>query len=507
MVPITRSMFLVIVLAMAVSVAVAAPASAQATAARIDGGNRYDTAAAIAEQDYPNGTSTVILARADDYADALSSAPVSRRFGAPVLVTDTGNLNAETRAAIVDLDPENVVIFGGPAAVNETVVAQLRASFDVSLSRIAGPNRFATAAAAGGFMAANGGIGQFPAGNSVAFVTQANDFAGTLAAGAPAAAQAFPILLAETNRLPAETSQALADLSIDRVYLIGNEAQIDPSVQNSIAALGIEVIRIGGATRLGTVTAVANAAIAAPWLAGTNVVLARGDLFVDTLAAAPHAAAISAPIILSDSPTALGSAASEWLGAGTTPDIGVIQAIGGPAALSEPTLAAAVAAADGGNDPDPKNSPNQVFVVQPLQELVNDVGENARFTVTGRYDNLPLPATLNVGLYPCATTRVVGTENDTFADIEPDGLADGLGRTDTQFAAIATLNGADITDTRIVRPATVVGGQVTMQVVSVSGPDCTVVVVWQDRNGDGQLGVNSAGQPTELYGVGKVTFG
>ena len=483
------------------------PANAQATAARIDGGNRYDTAAAIAAQDHPGGSDVVVLARADDYADALASAPLARRFGAPVLVTDTGSLNGETRASIASLDPEQVIVFGGTAAISQTVVDQVRSEFNLPVSRIAGANRFSTAVDAALVLSQNGGLGEFPAGRRVAFVTQTDDFAATLAAGAPAAAQGFPILLAETNRLPPETAAGIRNLGIQRVYLIGNTAQLTPALEDAIGGLGVEVIRIAGADRLGTVTALADFAVAAPWLPGGNVVLARGDLFVDTLAAAPHAAAIGAPIILSNSPTSLGASAAAWLSSGTTPTVGVVQAIGGTAALSPDVLAAAVAAADDAGDGDPKNSENQVFIIQPIQAPINEVGEAARFTVTGRYDNLPLPETLSLGLYPCVGADVVGTGPDTFGDIEPDGLADGLGLTDTEQAAFATLNGEDITDTRILRDTAVVNGQITTQVISVSGPDCAIVVAWQDRNGDGQFAVDANGQPVELYGVGKVTFG
>ncbi|MEE8600744.1 cell wall-binding repeat-containing protein [Euzebya tangerina] len=484
----------------------AAPVRAQPQPARADGANRYDTAATIAALDHPGGSDTVILARADDYADAMASATVSGRLDAPVLVTDTIRLNDETRFAIERLDPDDVVIFGGTAAITSQVETDIATTFDVDVRRIAGGNRFETAADAAAVIADSGGLGQYPAGTTVAFVTEADDFAGTLAAGAPAAAQGFPILLVESDRLPPATADAIVDLVIGRVYVIGNETQISDDVADQIASLGAEVQRIGGPDRLGTVTAVADVAVRAPWLTGENAVLARGDLFVDTLAAAPHAARLGAPVVLAEQPDVLGDAARTWLADPTTPALDAVQAIGGTAAITVGTLEEATLAASEAGGGQPPAVPSQEIRVTPMESLIRAVGSPADFSVTGRYDDRPLAATVDLALFPCANADIVGSGPDTFIDADADGHADGLGETDTGLAAFATLNEEDITDQRVLYEAIVRDGQVTTAVVSIDGPDCAVVMAWQDADDDGEVAVDGEGQPVESYGVGRVTF-
>lgn len=44
---------------------------------RIAGANRYETAAEIAQDTYPGGCDTVVLANGENYPDALSASPLA----------------------------------------------------------------------------------------------------------------------------------------------------------------------------------------------------------------------------------------------------------------------------------------------------------------------------------------------------------------------------------------------------------------------------------------------
>ena len=312
---------------------------------RIAGSNRFATAAAIAAADHPAGADVVVLARADDFADAVASAPVAFGMGAPVLVSDTDALNAETAEAIAALDPTAVLIFGGPAALSDRVEATLAAAHEVE--RIAGPNRYATAAEAAGYLGAHGGIGVDDQGRRVAMVAEAGDPRGPLVAGVPAAVGGFPVLLADADRLPEETRAALVGNGIAVVELIGNTTQISEGVQDAIEDLGIEVRRVEGPTQLGTVAAVARMGARRGLLTGQGAVLGRGDNVVDTLTAGPHAASRGVPILLTEDPSTMGEAARGWLEDPTSPSQGIIEAIGGTAALTDMLLQDAIDAASG----------------------------------------------------------------------------------------------------------------------------------------------------------------
>lgn len=311
--------------------------------ARIAGSNRFATAAAIAAADHPAGADAVVLARADEFADAVASAPVAFGLHAPVLVSDRDALNAETTEALASLDPATVILMGGAGALSTGLEGSLAASYDVQ--RIAGPNRYATAAAAADHLDARGGIGVDDEGRPVAVVAEAGDPRGPLAAGVPAAVGRFPVLLADADRLPEETRAALVDHGVAVVELIGNTSQISDGVREAIEQLGIEVNRVEGPTPLGTVAAVARMGARRGLLTSQGAVLGRGDNVVDTLTAGPHAALRRVPILLTENPSTLGDAAREWLVDPSSPTQGLIEAIGGPVAVTDAVLLDAVDAA------------------------------------------------------------------------------------------------------------------------------------------------------------------
>ncbi len=151
--------------------------------------------------------------------------------------------------------------------------------------RIAGDNRFATAAA----LSADA----FPAGADVAYVASGVAFPDALAAGAAAASEGAPVLLAGSSSLPAPTATELRRLAPERIVLIGGSAAVADSVLDQLAGIA-PTTRIGGANRYATAAMVATAAFDA----ADQVFVGVGTAFPDALGAAPAAAVVDAPILL-----------------------------------------------------------------------------------------------------------------------------------------------------------------------------------------------------------------
>ncbi|HUR08154.1 MAG TPA: cell wall-binding repeat-containing protein, partial [Nonomuraea sp.] len=90
---------------------------------RIEGANRYGTAAEVARRvalsgiGSLNGKRTAFLASGQNFPDALAAGPLAYVGRHPVLLTPTGSLAAETAAALRDLQIQHVVILGGVFAV------------------------------------------------------------------------------------------------------------------------------------------------------------------------------------------------------------------------------------------------------------------------------------------------------------------------------------------------------------------------------------------------------
>jgi putative cell wall-binding protein len=92
---------------------------------RRSGDTRFETSAAISAAAYPATTRTVYVATGENFADALAGAPSAVRRGAPMLLVRPGEVPDAIIAEIRRIDPERIVILGGPVAVSEAVEARL----------------------------------------------------------------------------------------------------------------------------------------------------------------------------------------------------------------------------------------------------------------------------------------------------------------------------------------------------------------------------------------------
>ena len=66
---------------------------------RIQGGSRFLTAVEISKAGW-TGATNIVLARSDDYADALAGVPLAYRLDAPILLTPPSRLDSDTLAEI-----------------------------------------------------------------------------------------------------------------------------------------------------------------------------------------------------------------------------------------------------------------------------------------------------------------------------------------------------------------------------------------------------------------------
>lgn len=91
----------------------------------------------------------VYVADGTNFPDALAGATLAGAVGAPLLIVAPNlPLPADTTAALAGLDPDRIVIFGGPLAVSNGVQSALVPyTSSGSVTRIYGTSRYGTAAA------------------------------------------------------------------------------------------------------------------------------------------------------------------------------------------------------------------------------------------------------------------------------------------------------------------------------------------------------------------------
>jgi putative cell wall-binding protein len=282
---------------------------------RIEGANRFATAARTAVRAFPEGAGTVVIATGHAFPDALAASYLAGYEDAAVLLTDTNLIPQSTNDALRVLAPTKIVLVGGERAISAAVEQNLRDRFGAgNVHRISGPDRFFTAAA----IAADGGdrvgslpdqTGAFDRSLRTAIVALGTDFPDALAAGPLAYANRHPILLTHRDQLPEITRIVLEDgsLDIEQVLVVGGTKAVSAAVMTEIARLdNIEVVhRVAGADRTATAAAIGALTRDALGWEGAAATLAVGTNFPDALSLAPLAAREEASLVLAAAPTSL----------------------------------------------------------------------------------------------------------------------------------------------------------------------------------------------------------
>lgn len=497
----------VLTMALAAVTGTALPASAShdVTPARVAGDDRIATAAAVAMLQYPEGTDQALLAKAGDFPDALAGAPLASERGAPILLTLENELAPGTIQALQELGVSTVTILGGPDAVDDEVVQALR-DLGYTVDRIFGPTRFETAAEiTRAVQLANNNAANFPGGQRAVFLANGLRFPDALTASAPAAAAPaqIPILLVGQDAVPAASVEALQALNIELAVLVGGPEAISEDVRAQLEQLGINTTRVSGQNRMATATAVAGFAQEFLDFDADTFLLARGDDFPDALAAGPRGGAQRNPILLTQDPSTLSPETAAYLAQQCTA-VQVIRAVGGTQAVTPSTLEQAELAAE--NCHGDQTQEGQTFLVAPQQPLQGQPGDDLVFSVAARFDQQPFTGPVDVALFPCESADVVGAGADTFADADADGVADALGQTDTGATEIVRINGEAVQGApTVLRDLTPDDNDLDIA-LRAQAADCTVTVVFQDTDGDGQLDLDAADVPSEPYGVGVASW-
>ena len=260
---------------------------------RLEGQDRYETAAKIALNAYPDGASTVILARGDIFADGLAGSALAGALDAPILLTSSSRLPSSSADAIETLGATDVLLLGGTGAISEAVKAELD-ELGLVVTRIYGDDRYETAVMIAEKVAE--AIGDdFP---DTAFIVSGTAMADSLIAGTVAAMHSYPTLLVKKDSVPQVTADVIAELGIKNLFIIGGTSVVSDAVYTMLEELvNGDVERIWGDDRSGTSVAVARKFFSNP----LKVILASGRTMVDALAGGYFGALKNAPILLTQS--------------------------------------------------------------------------------------------------------------------------------------------------------------------------------------------------------------
>ncbi len=308
---------------------------------RIGGSNRYATAASIADatSGFANlAGRTVVIARGDNFPDALAASYLAGKNQVPIFLTTPSSVPAETIASLREHGVTDVVLVGGTTSITPAVadfisaLPTYAASTDftgpatggtITVTRVGGADRYDTAKAVAEQAGLNGagtvGIqnGTSCSAQKTAILASGENFPDALAAGGLAfggvrgcGSGPLPLLLTPKNGLTQSTVSAITDLGIKQIILMGGEQSVIPAVKSALETLpGVTVTRVAGAARQDTAIALANTilgpATIGKWTGGGFLVATPGT-FPDALVAASLSGSALAPLYLAASPSSFG---------------------------------------------------------------------------------------------------------------------------------------------------------------------------------------------------------
>ena len=308
-------------------------------AKELAGSNRYETAALIAREAYPDGALGAIVATGKDFPDALGAASLAGMLDYPILLTEQGNLPQATHDALASLDVNEVIVVGGPGAVSDKVFRQLQDLLGEDMvERVAGNDRYKTAEAVYDAGCARGMWG------TTAIIATGKNYPDALSISGYAFAQKAPIFLCDPNKgLSEETKDALLWGGFSQVIVVGGAGVVKPEVAKWVEEnLGIVPERLAGDDRYQTSRAIGGFVLANGGTAD-GACIATGSNFPDALAGGVLVGRIGTILLLAD-PGAPKLVALDALST-SGDDVDHIYFLGGTGAVPQSTRDAAKAAA------------------------------------------------------------------------------------------------------------------------------------------------------------------
>ena len=336
--------------------------AATATVREFAGQDRYDTALRLAKNfaTSKGGLGTVptaFVSSGETLVDSISVAGLAGYVDAPILLTPTGSLHGGVADFIEDYGVSTVYVLGGAAAVADSVVTAIEETTSKpKVTRIAGADRYATAAATAAMIDAESSW----CGTDAASAVLINGATDMLAYGVAVQTIAYrlqlPVLMTAADMLPDATAEFIADNDIEHVQIIGGADAVSADVASALTTAGVDTVaRTDGDSASAVSVALAQSAAngcsdALGLVSNDRVALVRGN--PDGVVGAPALASSLAggflvpPLIVGDS---LPASVRDYLAA-TPKTIGAnklnlgIVAIGGTAAVSVATMDAALEA-------------------------------------------------------------------------------------------------------------------------------------------------------------------
>lgn len=262
---------------------------------RLQGPDRFATSVEISKELFPGeapDVPVVYIANGLNYPDALAAGPAAAHERGGLLLVAPNAIPPVVATELARLDPQRIVIVGGTPSVSGAVQAQLSA-YAPEVVRIGGADRFATSRL----------IVQYAwqgESSAHAFLATGLNYPDALSAAPAAGVRDAPIVLVNggLTSMDAATRSLLTGLNVEFIHVVGSSASVSDGIQSSaIDLVGADsYVRYAGFNRFATAVLVSIGTFSV----ADYAFVATGLGFADALAGGPLAAALGAPMYLSN---------------------------------------------------------------------------------------------------------------------------------------------------------------------------------------------------------------
>ncbi len=292
---------------------------------RAMGADRYQTAVDVSVKNFPSAD-TVLLATGERFPDALAASGLAGALDAPLLLTRHDALPEAVADEIGRLGAEQVVLIGGTDAISASVASEVDALAGVSIDRVFGADRYATAAEVAREIEAIEGDGF----TDICFLARGDTFPDALALSPFAYSQSIPILLTGPTVMPQVTSDVIDELGFSEMLIAGQTSAVSLAPEATAGLSRVE--RAGGVDRYATAAEVAEYGAAEGWGTWSFVGMATGTNFPDGLAGGVGTGANGGVLLLT--PRSVLSSYTAAAIEDHVPEIGTVEVFGGANAVT-----------------------------------------------------------------------------------------------------------------------------------------------------------------------------
>lgn len=242
---------------------------------RIFGLDRYESASATGGY-WETKRRPVFVATGANYPDSLAAGASAARLDVPLLLVTPTSVPMSTRIQLRRLAPTEINVAGGPAAVSDAVLAELRSITGVTPVRRAGATRYETAQALTSLAWPSGGAADV-------WIASGQNYQDPLVASSAAAVYDRPFVLVNGKGQTLTDSQRalIRSLGATRLHVVSGPGELSDAVLAQLAELGT-VIRYSDPD-----PSVRSASVWAPISTKSAVSIATSLNFPDALSSVP----------------------------------------------------------------------------------------------------------------------------------------------------------------------------------------------------------------------------